>query len=189
MLITFCVFYFACPLQYRLLNLPHLQTPSQSLLSFSAPIRKQHRLSASGLESITTPKILFKISSVDSIRSAFKHTTIQAFTREPDYKVIKRAHVNLKANVAEITSTLEGGNHDLLRLMMSDANYLLVSGHTFVTSLNPGLLPTVPTNSSTTNTYELVHQHKSSLKTYHKVKPYRSSIKTNNNRNIRRDLH
>ena len=110
------------------------------------------------------------MSSVDSTRSSFKHATIQVFAREPDHKAIKRAHVNLKANVVEITSTLEGGYYGLLRLMMSNANYLLVSFHTFVIPPNTGVLPTVPTNSTTTNTYELVHQHKSSLKTYHEVK-------------------
>ena len=53
---------------------------------------------------------------------------------------------------------------------MSDANYLLLSSHAFVIPPNPGLLPTVPSNSTIANTYELVRQHKSSLTTYHEVK-------------------
>ena len=102
---------------------------------------------------------------------------MQPFARELDYEAIKTARVKLKANAAVITSTLGGGNHDILGLTMSDEKYLLVSSHAFITPPNSGLLPTVQANLKTTNTHKLVRQHKYSLKTYHEVKKTDRSLK------------
>ena len=79
-------------------------------------------------------------SSVESIRSAFEHQTIQPCTGEPDYDAIKSVHNKLKANAASIPSTLGGGNHGILGLIMSDATYLLVSTTTFVKILAYSLI-------------------------------------------------
>lgn len=96
-------------------------------------------------------------SSVYSTRSTFEYQTIQPYTGEPDYEAIKSAHDKVKASTVSLTSTLGGGNHGILGLMMLDATYLLVSTHAFVTPTNPGLLPIVSTDSTAANTYEILH--------------------------------
>ena len=108
-------------------------------------------------------------SSVDTIRSAFEHQTIQPYTGEPDYEAIKSVHDQLKANAAFIPSELGGGKHGLLGLIMSDATYLLVANSSFLFPPNPGLLPTIPTGSTAADTYEMVRQHKVNLTTYREV--------------------
>ena len=92
--------------------------------------------------------------SVDTICSVFEHQTIQPYTREPDYEAIKSVHDQLKANAASISSELGGGKHGLLGLIMSNAIYVLVTNSSFRFPPNPGLLPTIPTNSTISNTYE-----------------------------------
>ena len=106
------------------------------------------------------------ISSEDSIILAFEYQTIQSYTGEPNYEALKLDDDKLKTNTTSTTSTLEGRNRSLLGLMMSDSTYFLVSDHTFVTSTNPCILPTVPTDSTATNTYGIVHQHKHSLQIF-----------------------
>ena len=86
--------------------------------------------------------------SVDTIRSAFEHQTIQPYTGEPDYEAIKSVHDQLKANAASIPSELGRGKHGLLGLIMSDATYLLVTNSAFRFPPNPGLLPTIPAGST-----------------------------------------
>ena len=108
-------------------------------------------------------------SSVESIRSAFEHQTILPYTGEPDYEAIKSVHDKLKANAASIPSTLGGGQHGLLGLIMSDATYLLVSNTAFLHQPNPGLLPTIPTDATAAISYELVRQHKAALHMFHAV--------------------
>ena len=109
-------------------------------------------------------------SSVESIRSAFEHQTIQPYTGEPDYDAIKSVHNKLKANAASIPSTLGGGNHGLLGLIMYDATYLLVSNTAFLHPTNPGLLFHIPTNATATISYELVRQHRRYSKCFTRFK-------------------
>ena len=92
-------------------------------------------------------------SSVEIICSTFEHQTIQPYTDEPDYDAIKSVHNNLKANAASIPSTLGGGKHGLLGLIMSNATYLLVSNTAFLHPTNPGLLPNIPTDATAAFSY------------------------------------
>ena len=116
-------------------------------------------------------------SSVDSIRLASEYQTIQPYTGEPDYDAIRSVHNKLKINTASIPSTLEGWNHGLLRLIMSDATYLLVSTTAFVNPPNPGLLLHIPTDATAAISYELVRQHKATLHMFHEVQHTYRSLK------------
>ena len=109
-------------------------------------------------------------SSVESIRSAFEHQTIQPYTGEPDYDAIKSVHNKLKENAASIPSTLGGGNHGLLGLIMYDATYLLVSNTAFLHPTNPGLLSHIPMDATAAISYELVRQHRRHSKCFTRFK-------------------
>ena len=104
--------------------------------------------------------------SVESIRESFPFPTIPTQTGQPTYATIRAVHMKLKSNAASIPSTLGGGNHGLLGLVLTDPVYHLSTGHHFVLPNNPGAVPTIPAGSTAAATGELVRQHAVELRQY-----------------------
>ena len=73
--------------------------------------------------------------------AGFPHPTVDPIVGLPSYETIKDLHVQLNVNAASIFSNLGDGQHGLLRLTVSDAQYNYVSTVPFVQTMNPG--PTV----------------------------------------------
>ena len=77
------------------------------------------------------------IQSVDDIRASFPHPDIPVIKGEPTYKSIKSLHDILKGNASSIPSTLGGGGHGLLGLVMNPVLYTAITTHNFVLPANP----------------------------------------------------
>ena len=85
-------------------------------------------------------------STVESIIESFSISTIQYIEGELDFKSIKEIEKIIVTNASSIESELGGGQHGLLGLVVSTAQYNTITGHNFVPHENPGFLPTFPQN-------------------------------------------
>ena len=83
------------------------------------------------------------IPSVDDIRSSFPQPTVLTIEGEPTYESIKNLHDVLKSNAASVPSTLGGGAHGLLGLVLIPAVYQAVTGAVFTRPNNPGAAPVI----------------------------------------------
>ena len=106
------------------------------------------------------------IPSVDEIRSGFPQPSVPAIDGEPTYESIKTVHDILKSNAASVPTTLGGGAHGHLGLVLNPTVYLVVTGANFVSPANPGVTATIPTGSTTAQIGVLTRQFNSDYKIY-----------------------
>ena len=66
------------------------------------------------------------VPSVEDVTNAFP-TAVTKITGEPNYESLKNLKDELKANAASIPTTLGGGTHGYLGLILSPAAYAVVS--------------------------------------------------------------
>ena len=106
------------------------------------------------------------IQSVDDIRSAFPEPTVQKIIGEPTYETIKALHNILKSNAAAIPTTLGGGNHGHLGLVLQPASYTVVTGSNLTAPNNPGATPNIPEAATGAQIGAIIRQFHSENKTY-----------------------
>jgi len=77
-------------------------------------------------------------TSVNFKELYFLHPTLTKIHGKPTYQSLTQLHQELKANAGSVPSNLGGGNFGYLGILLSDAQYTLVSDIPFVTPLHPG---------------------------------------------------
>ena len=70
----------------------------------------------------------------------FTYENLTPIIGKPDYISLHKLKKQIKANAQSVPSTLGGGNHGLLGLVLTPAEYALVSAVPFVRELYPGAL-------------------------------------------------
>ena len=70
----------------------------------------------------------------------FQYENLTAIRGEPDFESILKLKNEIKANAQSVPSTLGGGNHGLLGLVITPVEYALVSNIPFVREPHPGPL-------------------------------------------------
>lgn len=58
----------------------------------------------------------------------------------PTFKAINSHHKILKQNTISVVSTLAGGNHSLLALVLNNAKYTALTGDVWIKPINPSLV-------------------------------------------------
>eukprot|EP00957_Ditylum_brightwellii_P140248 10686110-Ditylum_brightwellii.AAC.1 len=81
---------------------------------------------------------------VDSIIDCFPHRFIYKHYGMPTFKTIHAVHEVLNENALSVASTLGGGQHGHLGLVISKQLYLTLTGHHFVEPTSPGSNATIP---------------------------------------------
>ena len=84
----------------------------------------------------------------DKITAGFPRPIVDPILGLPTYATIKELHVQLNANAASIFTNIGDGQHDLLRLAVSNAQYNSVSTVRFVAPANPGATVTYLPNAT-----------------------------------------
>ena len=102
-------------------------------------------------------------TNIETVKEGFPHPIIPKHIGMPTYDVIAAVHTKLKANAASVESTLGEGTHGLLGLTVYPATYRTITGNAFQPPPNPGALPTIPANQTSSQINEIVRQHKESL--------------------------
>ena len=106
------------------------------------------------------------VPSVDEIRCGFPQPTVPTIDGEPNYETIKAVHDILKSNAAAIPTTLGGGAHGQLGLVLNPAVYIVISDQAYDRPANPGLTPNIPAGSTNAQIGVLTRNFNAEYKTY-----------------------
>ena len=87
------------------------------------------------------------VPSVEDVTNAFP-AAVTKITGEPNYESLKNLKDELKANAASIPTTLGGGTHGYLGLILSPAAYATIATTQFIEPIYPGQHPNVPAGIS-----------------------------------------
>ena len=118
------------------------------------------------------------VPSVEDITNAFP-TCITKITGEPNYEGLKNLKDQLKANAASIPTTLGGGTHGYLGLILSPAAYATIADPQFIEPIYPGQHPNVSAGASAANTSTstIVRRHTEDLRQWREFKNVNTALK------------
>ena len=107
------------------------------------------------------------IQHIDYVTTYFPYKTPPLVRSEPTYKDLKRIKTELRANASSVESTLGGGDHGHLFLVLTSAEYLQVPSIT-----DPTFAPTwpgtlwIPPNSGIVQAIHIKEQHHERIRIY-----------------------
>lgn len=107
------------------------------------------------------------IPTVDDFVNSFPEPSISSISGEPTYADIKRVHDSLKNNATSVPSTLGGGAHGHLGLIMEDATYHTLTGSHFVIPANPGNGPVIAVGATQAQIGAATRQYNQTYKCFH----------------------
>ena len=116
------------------------------------------------------------VPSVEDITNAFP-TPITKIMGKPNYESLKNLKDQLKANAASIPTTLGGGNHGYLGLILSPAAYATITANQFIKPVYPRQLPYVPAGTNAANTSTIVRRHTEDLRQWREFKNVNTVLK------------
>ena len=124
----------------------------------------------------TTPTMSSNVPSVEDLINAFP-TTITPITGEPNYASPKNLKDQHKANSASIPTTLGGGNHSYLGLILSPSAYVTITATPFQGPNYPGQYPTIPAGTNAANTSAIICHHTEDLRQWRECKNVITALK------------
>ena len=80
------------------------------------------------------------MSSINYKYTIFEHENITPVHGEPTFKTLHKLRNKIKANAKYVYSNLVGGAHSHISLVLTNAQYVLISNTPFVYPTNPGIL-------------------------------------------------
>ena len=90
---------------------------------------------------------------------------------------MKNLKDELKANAASIPTTLGGGTHGYLGLILSPAAYATIAATQFIEPIYPGQHPQVPAGTSAANTSTIVRHHTEDLHQWREFQNVNTALK------------
>ena len=116
-------------------------------------------------------------TAINYKRTYFEEPNLTQIQGQPSYETLSQLIRELKANVQCVHTNLGGGNFlGHLGLVLSDAQYALVSTATFVWPVHPGPLVIAAGTTCPMSTV-LKEQHKEALRSFHEVHNVEKSLK------------
>eukprot|EP00957_Ditylum_brightwellii_P099361 7568812-Ditylum_brightwellii.AAC.1 len=108
-------------------------------------------------------------SAVDNIQTNFPHPVLPKIVGKLNYEGLYELHKLMMENVSSVSTSLEGGNHGHLALVISPAMYQTTAGTTFLLPQNLGPVP-VSTRQFMANVeiYLLKETHQMELQQFEK---------------------
>ena len=116
------------------------------------------------------------IPSVEDFTNAFP-TQVTPIVGEPTYATLKTLKDQLKANAASVPTTLGGGNHGYLGLILSPATYATISPTAFIEPAYPGQHPAIPGGTSAANTSSMIRHHTEDTRQWREFKNVSTALK------------
>ena len=131
--------------------------------------------------------------AIDSITDSFPNSSIPIIEGEPTHETLKSNEKLLIENASSAQSTLGGGNHGYLGLVLKPTKYHTVTGHDFVPHANPGALPVVPAGATQHQILNANSQHKDRLRLWREqqvvIKALKNQLTGSANKKHVADLH
>ena len=84
----------------------------------------------------------------------------------PTYANISDRHHILKQNASSVTTTLAGGNHRLLALIIPNSEYVLLTQEVWIEPPNPGQCPQIPAGTNRVAQEIILSQWKNDFKNW-----------------------
>ena len=116
------------------------------------------------------------VPSVEDFTNAFPNH-IPPIVGEPTYQTLKELKDQLKANATSIPTTLGGGNHGYLGLILSPAAYATISPTAFVEPAYPGQHPAIPAGTNAATTSAIIRRHTEDTQQWREFKNVSTALK------------
>ena len=116
------------------------------------------------------------VPSVEDFTNAFP-TQVTPIVGEPAYATLKTLKDQHKANAASVPTTLGGGNHGYLGLILSPATYATISPTVFIEPAYPGQHPAIPAGTRAANTSAIIRHHTEDTRQWHEFKNVSTALK------------
>ena len=116
------------------------------------------------------------VPSVDDYTNAFPNH-LPPIVGKPTYQTLKELKDQLKANAASIPTTLGGGNHGYLGLILSPAAYATISPTAFVEPAYPGQHPAIPAGTNAATTSAIIRHHTKDTRQWREFKNVSTALK------------
>ena len=100
-----------------------------------------------------------KPTSIDDIVAKFLTIILPPIPGEPDYECISQLNQILYGNAATLSTTLVGGAHGHVGLIMKTTLYVTLAATPYVTPNEPPLTPDVPSTATSASRQQLRDQH------------------------------
>ena len=114
--------------------------------------------------------------SIDYANAYFEFPHLSKISGEPDYKSLKALKKQLKANAIAVVSNLGGGGYGHLGLVLTPAEYQLVSQTAYVRLPHPGPLNIVP-GTAHHEAVRLREEHHESIRVFHETLQVEQTLK------------
>ena len=102
---------------------------------------------------------MVKPTYIDAIVAKFLTKILLLITGEPDYDCISQLNQIIYGNAATLPTTLGGGAHGHVGLIMKATLYVILAATAYVTPNEPPLTPDVPTTETSASRQQLRDQH------------------------------
>ena len=116
------------------------------------------------------------VPSVEDFTNAFP-IHLSPIVGEPTYQTLKELKDQLKANAASIPTTLGGGHHGYLGLILSPAAYATISPTAFTEPAYLGQHPTIPAGTNATTTSAIIRRHTEDTRQWREFKNVSTALK------------
>ena len=116
------------------------------------------------------------VPSVEDFMNAFPNQ-LTPIVGKPTYATLKTLKDQLKANATFVPTTLCGGNHGYLGLILSPAAYATISPTAFVEPTYPGQHPAIPAGTNAANTSAIIHHHTEDTRQWREFKNVSTTLK------------
>ena len=127
-------------------------------------------------------------SSVNYKYSYFEHPVLTTIRGEPTYETLHHIKKELKANTISVLTTLGGGNHGYLGMVLTPAEYRRISPNDPFTQLpNPGVL--VPNPNGTAAQITIAENNHRLTKTLFRDSTPRKNLHPKNNQGQRHQIY
>jgi hypothetical protein len=115
--------------------------------------------------------------SVESIIAKFPIKSLPVITGEPNYALINDMMQDLYTNAASLPTTLGGGQHGHIGLVMSPILYATISAEPYIDPANPGPEPLFPANAAEITKENRRTQHKEQRRIYDRATNMEDALK------------
>ena len=107
----------------------------------------------------------------------FPHATLAKVFGEPNYQNIHDVMAKLGDNASAVKTTLGGGNHGLLAVLMTPAEYHNITGQMWVEPVHPGTVPDMAVGTTAVQARNIMNQHNENLRNFDLVNDTRNALK------------
>ena len=104
-------------------------------------------------------------TNIDYVDIYFEFPTLTKIHGEPTYETLTTIKDKLRSNATSVTSDLGGGAHGHLGLVLTLAEYAVVSAAPYVRPVHPGALA-IPAGTAQHEATRLRHEHREAIKVF-----------------------